>query len=72
MKEEIIWKLVYWKMELLRDGWWGKPVYRVNLKYGAYRENNSETKWKEEKFKTLKLAFSYLEEAMEEAERVKL
>jgi len=72
MKEEIIWKLVYWDMKMLRDGWFGKPVYEVKLKYGTYRDNNPETKWKNEKFKTLKLAFDYLEKAMDEAERVKL
>ena len=72
MKEEIIWKLVYWDMKMLRDGWWGKPVYEVKMKYGAYRDNRPETKWKQEKFKTLKLAFDYLEKAIDEAERVKL
>lgn len=72
MKEEIVWKLVYWNMEALRDGWFSKPVYRVKLKYGTYRDGNTETKYKNEKFKTLKLAFDYLEKAMDEAERVKL
>lgn len=72
MKEEITWKLVYWDMKVLRDGWFGKPVYQVKLEYGTYRDNNPETKWKNEKFKTLKLAFDYLDKAIDEAERVKL
>lgn len=72
MKEEIIWKLVYWDMKMLRDGWFGKPVYQVQLKYGTYRDNNPETKWRNENFKTLKLAFEYLEKATDEAERVEL
>ena len=72
MKEEIIWKLIYWDMKMLRDGWFSKPVYRVKLEYGTYRDNRPEKKWKHEEFKTLKLAFDYLEEAMDEAERVKL
>lgn len=72
MKEEIVWKLVYWDMKMLRDGWFGKPVYVVKLKYGVYRDNSPETKWKEERFKTLKLAFNFLEEAIAQAEKVKL
>jgi len=67
MTEEIIWKLVYWDM-----GWFSKSVYVVNLEYGTFRDNSPEKKWKQEKFKTLKLAFDYLENAIEEAERVKL
>lgn len=73
MKEEIIWKLVYWKMELLRDGWFGKPIYRLDLKYGTYREpGHSEVKWEQKDFKGLKATFDYLEDAMAVAERVKL
>ena len=72
MKEEIVWKLVYWDMKMLRDGWFGKPVYVIKLKYGTYRDNLPETKWKEERFKTLRLAFNFLEEAIAQAEKVKL
>jgi len=72
MKEEIVWKLVYWDMKMLRDGWFGKPVYVIKLKYGAYRDNSAEVKWADEKFKTLKQAFEYLEKAIAQAEKVKL
>lgn len=73
MKEEIIWKLVYWDMKMLRDGWFNKPVYRVSLKYGTYRDQRvPETKYETKNFKTLKQAFEYLEKAMELAEKVKL
>lgn len=72
MKEEIIWKLVYWDMKMLRDGWFSKPVYRVSLKYGAYRDNSPETKYKTEEFKTLEKAFEFLKNAMKESEKVKL
>jgi len=72
MKEEIIWKLVYWDMKMYRNGWFSKSVYVVNLEYGTFRDNSPEKKRKQEKFKTLKLAFDYLENAIEEAERVKL
>ena len=72
MKEEIVWKLVYWDMKMLRDGWFGKPIYAINLKYGTYRDNIPETKWTKEKFKTLKQAFEYLEKAIAQAEKVNL
>ena len=72
MKEEIIWKLVYWDMKVLRDGWFGKPIYAIKLEYGAYRNDSAETKWTHEKFKTLEQAFEYLEKAMDRAEKVKL
>ena len=67
MKEEIIWKLIYWDIQMLRDGWFLSPVYKVNLQYGTYRDSRPETKWKQEKFKTLKLALDYVE-----SERMKL
>jgi len=73
MEEKIIWKLVYWKMEMLRDGWWGKPVYRLNLKYGTYRSPaQPEEKWATKDFRELKAVFDYLEEAIAIAEKVKL
>lgn len=72
MKEEIVWKLVCWDMKMLRDGWFGKPIYAIELKYGTYRNNRPETKWAKEKFKTLKQAFEYLEKAIAQAEKVNL
>ena len=72
MKEEIIWKLVYWDMKMLKKGWLGKPVYVVKLKYGNYRDNKTEIKWVEERFKALKQAFEYLEKAIAQSEKVNL
>jgi hypothetical protein len=72
MEEKIVWKLVYWDMKMLRDGWFSKPVYRLQLKYGTYRQNTAETKWENKKFKTLEDAFDFLKQAIEKAEKVKL
>ena len=72
MKEEIIWKLVFWEMKMGRDGWWGKPIFLVRLKYGTYRDGRAEVKWREQRFKTLKSTFEYLEKAIGEAEGVRL
>lgn len=72
MEEKIIWKLVFWEMKMLRDGWFSKPVFRITLKYGAYRSNGPETKFEEKKFKTLRQAFDYLEKQIEASEKVKL
>ena len=73
MEEKIIWKLVYWDMKMLRNGWWGKPVYKLSLKYGTYRRAaQPETKWETKEFKNLKAVFDYLEQAIAIAEKVKL
>lgn len=73
MEEKIIWKLVYWDMKMIKDGWFGKPVFRVYLKYGTYRNGrDAETKQEHQDFKTLKAAFDYLENAIALAEKVKL